>query len=110
MSSENPLRLEIKIQQPNPVFEKWLEKWLEQAVQRNVKSQYKLKEALESLRSYPLPLASGRECAILRGFGSALCQMIDEEIKVQATKGDESVSKEISFQQDVQEVGIQNSI
>ncbi|XP_054740174.1 crossover junction endonuclease MUS81 [Anastrepha obliqua] len=75
-------RLEITLKQPNPLFEKWLEKWLEEAERRNAKSQYKLREALHALRSYPLPLATGRECAILRGFGSTLCNLIDEELRL----------------------------
>ncbi|XP_036332334.1 crossover junction endonuclease MUS81 [Rhagoletis pomonella] len=79
-------RLEITLKQPNPLFEKWLEKWLEDAERRNAKSQYKLRDALQALRSYPLPLASGRECAILRGFGSTLCNLIDEELRLYREK------------------------
>lgn len=104
--SHSNLRLEIKIVNPNPVFEKWLQKWLEQAIQKNAKSQHKLKEALQSLRSYPLPLSSGKECAILRGFGSTLCQMIDEEIKAQAKRCN-STDTDVpcnTFEQDVQQV------
>ncbi|XP_067634192.1 crossover junction endonuclease MUS81 [Eurosta solidaginis] len=79
-------RLEIRLKQPNPLFEKWLEKWLEDAERRNAKSKYKLRDALTALRSYPLPLASGRECAILRGFGSTLCNLIDEELRLYREK------------------------
>ncbi|XP_037941944.1 crossover junction endonuclease MUS81-like [Teleopsis dalmanni] len=74
-------RLEITLKCPNPLFEKWLESWLHDAERRNNKSQYKLREALIALRSYPLPLASGRECAVLRGFGTTLCNFIDEELR-----------------------------
>ncbi|XP_018805079.1 PREDICTED: crossover junction endonuclease MUS81 [Bactrocera latifrons] len=79
-------RLKITLAQPNPLFEKWLEKWLEDAERRNAKSQYKLREALIALRSYPLPLSSGRECAILRGFGSTLCNLIDDELRLYREK------------------------
>lgn len=75
------VRLEIKLQQPNPLFTRWLERWLHEAEQRNRKSQHKLRQALQALRNYPLPLYSGRECAVLRGFGTTLCQLIDEELR-----------------------------
>lgn len=74
-------RLEIRLQDPNPIFAGWLERWLKAAEQRDCRSQHKLRQALEALRSYPLPLYSGRECAILRGFGSTLCQRLDEELR-----------------------------
>ncbi|XP_023174572.1 crossover junction endonuclease MUS81 [Drosophila hydei] len=75
------IRLEIKLQQPNPLFTRWLERWLHEAEQRNRKSQHTLRQALQALRSYPLPLYSGRECAVLRGFGATLCQLIDDELR-----------------------------
>nr|XP_014087519.1 crossover junction endonuclease MUS81 [Bactrocera oleae] len=79
-------RLKIILKKPNPLFEKWLEKWLEDAERRNAKSQYKLREALIALRSYPLPLSSGKECGILRGFGSTLCNLIDDELRLYREK------------------------
>lgn len=74
-------RLEIRMQEPNPLFARWLERWMKAAEDRDCKSQHKLRQALEALRSYPLPLFSGRECAVLRGFGSTLCQRLDEELR-----------------------------
>ncbi|XP_064538680.1 crossover junction endonuclease MUS81 [Drosophila montana] len=74
-------RLEIKLLEPNPLFTRWLERWLHEAERRNRKSQHKVRQALEALRNYPLPLYSGRECAVLRGFGSTLCQLIDDELR-----------------------------
>ncbi|CAD7013130.1 unnamed protein product [Ceratitis capitata] len=91
-------RLEIKLKQPNPLFEKWLEKWLEDAERRNTKSQYKLREALQALRSYPLPLSSGRECAILRGFGTTLCNLIDEELRLYNVKHKNDVPLQSTMQ------------
>ncbi|XP_065370990.1 crossover junction endonuclease MUS81-like [Calliphora vicina] len=74
-------RLEIRLQHPNAIFESWLLRWLTEAEAKGSKSQYKLREALEALKMYPLPLASGKECAILRDFGSTLCNLIDEEMQ-----------------------------
>ncbi|KAH8289695.1 hypothetical protein KR054_009509 [Drosophila jambulina] len=74
-------RLEVRLKEPNPLFTRWLERWLREAERRQQKSQFKLRQALEALKSYPLPLYSGRDCAILRGFGGTLCQMIDEELR-----------------------------
>ncbi|ALC48154.1 mus81 [Drosophila busckii] len=76
----NATRLEIKLKEPNPLFTLWLERWLREAEQRNQKSQHQLRKALAALRSYPLPLYSGRDCAMLRGFGATLCQLIDAEL------------------------------
>ncbi|EDV45419.1 crossover junction endonuclease MUS81 [Drosophila erecta] len=74
-------RLEVLLREPNPLFTRWLERWLREAERREQKSQFKLRQALESLKSYPLPLSSGRDCSILRGFGGTLCQLIDEELR-----------------------------
>lgn len=74
-------RLEVRLKEPNPMFTRWLERWLREAERRQQKSQFKLRQALEALKSYPLPLYCGRDCAILRGFGGTLCQMIDEELR-----------------------------
>lgn len=74
-------RIEIRLKDPNPVFKKWLEKWHEEAKARNCKSKGSFKLALQSLEKYPLELKSGKECAILHGFGSTLCKMIDDELK-----------------------------
>ncbi|KAH8267039.1 hypothetical protein KR044_004654 [Drosophila immigrans] len=74
-------RLEIRLHDPNPLFTRWLQRWLHDAEQHDRKSQHKLRQALEALRNYPLPLYSGRECAVLRGFGPTLCQLIDDELQ-----------------------------
>ncbi|XP_034119569.1 crossover junction endonuclease MUS81 [Drosophila albomicans] len=74
-------RLEIRLHEPNPLFTRWLQRWLHDAEQNDRKSQHKLRQALQALRSYPLPLYSGRECAVLRGFGPTLCQQIDDELQ-----------------------------
>ncbi|EDW58106.1 crossover junction endonuclease MUS81 [Drosophila virilis] len=101
-------RLEIKLLEPNPLFTRWLERWLHEAERRNRKSQHKLRQALEALRNYPLPLYSGRECAVLRGFGSTLCQLIDDELRqyqVLASKGTLPMAATVTqYQEQVQQV------
>ncbi|KAM7358497.1 prolyl-tRNA synthetase 2-like protein, mitochondrial isoform 2-T5 [Cochliomyia hominivorax] len=94
-------RLEIKLQNPNAIIESWLQRWLQEAENRGSKSQYKLREALEALKMYPLPLSSGKECAILRGFGSSLCKLIDDEMENQKSKAQSIALNSSQYQEDI---------
>lgn len=73
----------IKLTQinPNPLFEKWLEEWIQQAENANSMKKHSLIKALDSLKKYPLVLRTGRDCAILDGFGAGICRMLDEKLK-----------------------------
>ncbi|CAG7725546.1 unnamed protein product [Allacma fusca] len=64
----------------NPIIEQWLLEWKEEAIQKNSKMQFVYSKALISLRKYPLPLRSGRECKLLEFFGDTICRMIDVRI------------------------------
>uniref|UniRef100_A0A1B0BFR5 Crossover junction endonuclease MUS81 n=1 Tax=Glossina palpalis gambiensis TaxID=67801 RepID=A0A1B0BFR5_9MUSC len=97
-------RLEIRLKRPNAIFETWLENWLREAERRNSKSRYKLREALNALKMYPLPLASGRECGILRGFGPALCKLIDNEMRREQHKAQAIVANNSMYQNEIQNV------
>ncbi|XP_017087426.3 crossover junction endonuclease MUS81 [Drosophila bipectinata] len=102
-------RLEVRLVEPNPLFTRWLERWLREAERRNQKSQFKLRQALEALKSYPLPLYSGRDCAILRGFGGNLCQLIDEELRQHRglnlmTATTTAATSSVQYEQQVQQV------
>lgn len=66
---------------PNPLFENWLQQWLKEAERKDSMKQYALAKALESLKKYPLVLYSGRDCAILDGFGTGICAMLDQQLK-----------------------------
>lgn len=63
---------------PNPVFEDWIAQMYEDAKLNKSNLEGMLKEALESLLKYPLPLKSGAECIILKGFNKTLCEYIDK--------------------------------
>ncbi len=65
----------------NPVFEEWLTEWKNDAVARDLNSRHIFTKCLVSLRKYPLPLKTGKECIILEGFGDKICKMIDEKLK-----------------------------
>ncbi|KDR15724.1 crossover junction endonuclease MUS81 [Zootermopsis nevadensis] len=65
---------------PNPLFEKWLEEWKNEAASRGSDMQYCFAKALSSLRRFPLPLKSGRDCGILESFGNRLCIMLDRKL------------------------------
>uniref|UniRef100_A0A1A9WFJ8 Crossover junction endonuclease MUS81 n=1 Tax=Glossina brevipalpis TaxID=37001 RepID=A0A1A9WFJ8_9MUSC len=97
-------RLEITLKRPNAIFETWLEQWLQEAERRDNKSRHKLREALDALKMYPLPLSSGRECSILRGFGPALCTLIDKEMDKQRNKAEIIVANSSMFQNEVLQV------
>lgn len=73
-------RMTVKLLTPNPLFEKWLTEWRDKAIENDSKMQYTFTLALDSLKKYPLPLESGKDCKILRGFGNKLCKMLDERL------------------------------
>ncbi|KAK5649653.1 hypothetical protein RI129_000682 [Pyrocoelia pectoralis] len=73
-------RVTVKLRNPNPLFEQWLIEWRDKAIQNNSKMQNCFGKALESLRKYPLPLQSGRDCKLLKGFGEKLCSMLDKKL------------------------------
>ncbi|XP_012062760.1 PREDICTED: crossover junction endonuclease MUS81 [Atta cephalotes] len=91
-------RIKIVPDRPNRLFESWLEEWRNEAVLRNSELHNHFAKALDSLKRYPLPLESGKECIILQHFGTKLCSMLDkklEEYKRQesTTVVDDCVSK-----------------
>lgn len=65
-------RIKIVPERPNRLFEGWLEEWRNEAVLRNSELRDHFTKALDSLRRYPLPLESGKECIILQHFGEAV--------------------------------------
>lgn len=80
MSDPRGTRIHFRAKNPNPLFIGWLEYWLKDAEKKDLKRKESLAKALESLKKYPLALYSGRECAILDGFGLKICGMIDKQI------------------------------
>lgn len=72
----------LRLQDPNPLFKKWLTEWLEYATRKDSLKKHSLAKALNSLNKYPLVLQSGRECAILDGFGSKICRMLDRQLQL----------------------------
>ena len=47
------------------------------------------RQALRSLRRYPLPLRSGKEAKILRHFGDGICRMLDQRLQQHRSSGGE---------------------
>ncbi|XP_076243895.1 mus81 structure-specific endonuclease subunit [Calliopsis andreniformis] len=74
-------RVKLKSEKPNPLFELWLEEWRKEAVSRNSDLQHYFSKALVSLKKYPLPLKSGKDCIILQHFGTKLCSMLDKKLE-----------------------------
>lgn len=72
-------RIKIVPERLNCLFETWLEEWRNEAVLRNSELRNHFAKALDSLRRYPLPLESGKECIILQHFGTKLCSMLDKK-------------------------------
>ncbi|KAJ6636170.1 Crossover junction endonuclease MUS81 [Pseudolycoriella hygida] len=104
MFSTSPNKQRIKLTQinPNPLFEKWLVDWIKQAESKNSMKKHALMKALDSLRKYPLVLRTGRDCAILDGFGEGICRMLDEKLQrenhvVSEQKLDESLKEAVKI-------------
>ncbi|KYN04812.1 PREDICTED: crossover junction endonuclease MUS81 [Cyphomyrmex costatus] len=74
-------RIKIVLDRPNRLFESWLEEWRNEAVFRNSELHDHFAKALDSLKRYPLPLESGKECIILQHFGTKLCLMLDKKLE-----------------------------
>jgi crossover junction endonuclease MUS81 len=74
-------RVRVAFDKPNRLFENWLEEWRNEAILRNSELEHHFTKALQSLRKYPLPLASGKECIILQHFGTKLCSMLDRKLQ-----------------------------
>lgn len=79
-------RITVKLKSPNPLFEKWLTEWRDKATENDSKMQHTFNIALKSLRKYPIPFESGKDCVILKGFGPKLCGMLDEKLKQYKSK------------------------
>ncbi|KAL8615659.1 hypothetical protein ACOMHN_034809 [Nucella lapillus] len=65
---------------PNPLFCQWLAEWRDEAKEKGWKSEYIYSKALNSLKKFPLPLSTGKECKILQNFGDKICKMLDDRL------------------------------
>ncbi|XP_071159213.1 crossover junction endonuclease MUS81-like isoform X2 [Mytilus edulis] len=65
---------------PNPLFAYWLQEWKDDAAEKGIKTQFVYAKALKSLRNYPLPIASGKDCKMLEYFGDKICKMLDVKL------------------------------
>lgn len=79
-------RITYKRIRPNPLFEECLEKLYEEAKSKNTNFEPIIKEAISSLSKYPLPLKSGADCAILKGFNRTLCLLLDKYVSEAVSK------------------------
>ncbi|XP_068634013.1 crossover junction endonuclease MUS81 [Battus philenor] len=75
-------RITLKRKHPNPLFQSWLEDLHNEAKEKKSKLENILNEALTSLSKYPLPLHTGAECAILKGFNKRLCAFLDKKLEI----------------------------
>lgn len=73
-------RITVVLAKPNPLFEQWLAEWKEEAKQKGSKMERTFAYALTNLRKCTIPLNSGRECKIIKGFGDKLCKMLDDKL------------------------------
>ncbi|XP_055544668.1 crossover junction endonuclease MUS81 [Wyeomyia smithii] len=81
-ASDNTVRqISCKIKCPNPLFERWLQEMLSKAEEQNSMSRIPLQKALNSLRRYPLPIASGRDCFMLLDFGRTICELLEKRLQ-----------------------------
>ncbi|XP_012280627.1 crossover junction endonuclease MUS81 isoform X2 [Orussus abietinus] len=73
-------RVKERLNCPNPLFERWLLEWRDEAIAKGSDMQYCFSKALATLRKYPLPLETGKDCIILQNFGSNLCTLLDKKL------------------------------
>ncbi|CAG9562626.1 unnamed protein product [Danaus chrysippus] len=90
----NSKRITLKRTRPNPLFQKWLQELQDEAKLESNSLEYSLDEAISSLSKYPLPLETGAECAILKGFDKKLCSFLDK--RLQAYKKSNSDSSKVT--------------
>ncbi|KAJ1918790.1 Crossover junction endonuclease mus81 [Mycoemilia scoparia] len=65
----------------NPLFLSWLKEWLVDARRRNLKTQYTLKKAYESLKIYPLPIENPLETTQLNGIGQGIAEKLEKKLQ-----------------------------
>ncbi|XP_038214248.1 crossover junction endonuclease MUS81 [Zerene cesonia] len=81
MNSPQGKRITYKRRRPNQYFEKCLKNlWLDAQAKKS-KHEPMFRTALTSLSQYPLPLKSGADCAILKGFNKNICLYLDQYLK-----------------------------
>ncbi|XP_015609411.1 crossover junction endonuclease MUS81 [Cephus cinctus] len=105
-------RVKVKQSCPNPLFECWLQEWKDEAANKGSDMQYCFSKALNTLKKYPLPLDSGKDCIILQHFGTKLCSMLDRKLKEyrqQSTKSFNNVIKYVENDIDVDKSTKQNT-
>uniref|UniRef100_A0A6E8VXY2 Crossover junction endonuclease MUS81 n=1 Tax=Anopheles coluzzii TaxID=1518534 RepID=A0A6E8VXY2_ANOCL len=88
----NRRRISVRLKRPNPLFEMWLEEMIAKAEEKNTMGKMALQKALTSLRRYPLPLATGRDCIALMDFGKTICENLDRRLKAYLASGGRVVS------------------
>ncbi|VEN38033.1 unnamed protein product [Callosobruchus maculatus] len=74
-------RVTMKLKTPNYLFQTWLTEWRDEAKRSDSLLVSSYEEALQSLKMYPLPLKSGKECKILIGFTTEICSMLDKKLE-----------------------------
>uniref|UniRef100_A0A182JZN3 Crossover junction endonuclease MUS81 n=1 Tax=Anopheles christyi TaxID=43041 RepID=A0A182JZN3_9DIPT len=91
----NRRRISARLKRPNPLFEMWLEEMIAKAEEKNTMGRIALQKALTSLRRYPLPLASGRDCIVLTDFGKTICENLDRRLKAYLASGGRVISDHV---------------
>nr|XP_045607810.1 crossover junction endonuclease MUS81-like isoform X2 [Procambarus clarkii] len=74
-------RTKCIVSHPNALFDKWLQEWQEAAARSNSNMKFNFQRARKSLRLFPLPLYSGKDCKVLANFGDKICHMLDQRLE-----------------------------
>ncbi|VDO04733.1 unnamed protein product [Rodentolepis nana] len=82
---------------PNRFFEFWLSNLASEARKKSVKLASTYSKALCSLKKYPIKLSSGKECQLLNGFGTAICNILDERLKDFAERNSLSIPEALAL-------------
>ncbi|XP_042224925.1 crossover junction endonuclease MUS81-like isoform X2 [Homarus americanus] len=74
-------RIKRVINHPNSLFDKWLQEWQADAELKNSNMKYNYQRARKSLRLFPLPLYSGKDCKVIANFGEKICEKLDRHLQ-----------------------------
>ena len=76
---------------PNPMFIIWLEEWRDEADKRGLNAKWTYMKAISSIKKYPLPLRSGKECKILENIGDGIAKKLDDRLQQYLDNGGDPV-------------------
>lgn len=79
-SAKKKKRVTLKKKHQNQHIKRLLQDLYSRVVKKDHRTAQKIEQAVGSLSKYPLPLSSGEDCFILKGFDKSLCRYVNEKL------------------------------